>query len=100
MLNEQSASPADDYGHEVYFCPRCHELCGRFYFRLVYSGGSYEPEYKCTKCRHFLHRAKAAKKGGEIKLYDANNNMIDWQCPRCGHDRLEQDIAAGIVMWD
>lgn len=100
LLKEQSASPADGYGHEIYYCPHCHELCERFYFRLTYDGGSYEPEYQCTRCKHLLHRAKVMRKGGEIKLYYANHKVIDWQCPWCGHNRLDEGIPAEVVMWD
>lgn len=100
LLNEPSASPADDYGHEIYYCPHCHELHERFYFRIDYNGGCFEPEYQCTKCRHSLHRAKAQTEGGEIRLRYANNKSIDWQCPRCGHGRLEHDIGAFFATWD
>jgi len=40
------------------------------------------------------------RKGGKIKLCYANNKTIVWQCPRCGSSRLEENITAGIVMWD
>jgi len=34
LLKEHSAVP-EKYGHELYYCPHCYELCGRFYFRLA-----------------------------------------------------------------
>jgi len=100
LLNEQFATPTDDYGHEIYYCPHCNELYERFYFCILYDGGSYEPEYKCTKCKHLLHRAKVTMEDGEIQLFYTNNKIIDWQCPQCGNSKLNQGRTIGVLMWD
>jgi hypothetical protein len=88
ILHDRNGVPTDDYGHEVYYCPHCHELYERFHFCITYAGGSFEPEYKCSKCRHLLHRTQIIMENGKFRLLYKNNKPINWCCPQCGNDKL------------
>jgi DNA-directed RNA polymerase subunit RPC12/RpoP len=54
MLNSKNALIADNYGDEIYRCPKCGEFYERFFIHLDYDDGSYEVEYKCTRCKNAL----------------------------------------------
>jgi len=60
-----------------------------YHFLLTFIGGSYKPTYYCKKC------------GIELLLMDyeeidsnlyrvVSDKLIDWHCPKCGHDKIEQ----------
>ena len=98
-LLSQGAKPADDYGYEMYHCPKCMRLENRFYFRLKTFPGKYEPEYKCPKCKGSLQRVELKeKKDNRIEVVNKNGSKADWKCPKCGNNCLVFD---GIEMlWD
>lgn len=82
LLQEKKAVFADNYGHEVYHCPKCGEFFGRFYIRLDYDGGFYEVEHKCPKCDvklNLIEHDVAEDNWGEKQRHPEK-----YPCPKCG----------------
>jgi hypothetical protein len=99
ILREKKGVPSDEYGHELYYCHHCHELCERFYFRITYDECSFEPEYKCRKCKIKLHRVKENVSDGKLRLRYRNNKPVIWECPKCGGKALSENVTM-TFWWD
>jgi predicted RNA-binding Zn-ribbon protein involved in translation (DUF1610 family) len=98
-LLSSGAIPDDDYGHELYVCPKCMRLANRFYFKLLSSAGDYEPDYHCAKCKTVLRRVEVKDTSDEeLQLIYKNHRKIDWKCPDCGNDRIIHD--GYMALWD
>ena len=98
LIENQNAVIADGYGHDTYRCPKCGEFYGRFFIHLDYPGGSFEPEYKCSKCRFNLERVNCDFTHG----YDADEKhelLASLPCPKCGRNTLYVDTVT-IILWD
>ncbi len=97
LLSEKNAVIAG-YGHEIYHCPKCSEFFGRFYMHLDYDNGSFEVEYKCTKCKSPLKQIEydSIKVDGweEKKI-----NLANYFCPKCGKQSLYEGGTV-ITLWD
>lgn len=98
-LLDQGATPAPDYGHEAYICPKCHRLSNRFYFRLLGKDGEYEPDYRCFKCRTLLKRADMKAESGRFYIvFKEDDQDADWACPNCGNKEMVVGWEMGL--WD
>ena len=98
LIENQNAVIADGYGHDTYRCPKCGEFYGRFFIHLDYPGGSFEPEYKCSKCRFNLERVNCDFTHG----YDVDEKhelLASLPCPKCGRNTLYVDTVT-IILWD
>jgi rubrerythrin len=99
VLLSKGAVPDDEYGHELYICPKCNRLANRFYFKLTFGMESYEPDYHCSKCKTQLRRAMLKHKNNDlIEIIYKNNRNAEWKCPECGCGKL---IYTGdLLFWD
>lgn len=98
LLRDKNAVIADNYGHEIYRCPKCGELYGRFFIHLDYNGGSFEVEYKCPKCKTALEPIEydiSDEDGWETKTI----RIEKYPCPKCGKQCLYEGGEAHIL-WD
>lgn len=91
LLIEKNAKIARGYGHKIFRCAKCGELFKRFYIRLKYSGGSFEIEYKCPKCKGDLKPIKD-------KPFDDSGDLETCPCPKCGQLSLYKGET--IKCWD
>ena len=87
------------HGSAQYLCPKCGRMHNKFFFALIGSGGRYQPTYYCSTCRNkvVLVELKVSK-SGEVTVI--SEKPIKWICPKCENDKFEQDLAAGITMYD
>jgi len=80
------AEISNDYGHELYTCPKDFYLFDKFYFKV----GNCQPDYHCPYCETSLQRVTFAK-GSALKT---RLKFIDqekfWQCPRCGNAEMTE----------
>jgi len=98
-LLSNGAHPDDEYGHELYACPKCMRLANRFYFKISSPVEEYEPDYKCSKCKTSLQRAEVKiGKDKRVKLINRGSKRIDWKCPDCGGNQLIP--SDHYIMWD
>jgi len=98
-LLTNGAHPDNDYGHELFVCPKCMRLSNRFHFKLISPSENFEPDYKCSKCRVSLNRVIAKQgKNGCYKLTQRNKQRVDWKCPDCGGDQLISGVD--YILWD
>jgi predicted nucleic-acid-binding Zn-ribbon protein len=98
LLTDKGAVIADNYGHEIYRCPKCGEFYGRFFIHLDYDGGSFEVEYKCTKCKAALEPIDydtSIDDGWE----DKRISLEKYPCPKCGKHSLYESGEA-YILWD
>ncbi len=101
LVEDKKAVLADDYGHEIYRCPKCRELDSRFFIHLDFEGGSYEVAYRCTKCKAKLKVIDydiippEDEDEDEIKAM----NLEKCPCPKCGKFKLYEDYS-NEVRWD
>jgi hypothetical protein len=97
-LLEAGAIPSDDYGHELYICPKCRQLFNRFFFQIRTVDGKYRPKYKCYHCRTLLKRVELEENNKTLTVVFKNNKKALWICPQCGNTKL----AFGDLMihWD
>lgn len=98
LLTDKGAVIADNYGHEIYSCPKCGEFHGRFFIHLDYDGGSYEAEYKCSKCKTLLELIKHDS-SDNAGWRDKEVSLEKYPCPKCGTYSLSEDGEA-IILWD
>lgn len=100
LLNDKNAVIADGYGHEIYRCPKCSEFYGRFFIHLDYDGGSFEVEYKCTKCRTSLKQIDYdAKEEDEYECGGKVMALEQYPCPKCGKHSLYEGGTI-MMLWD
>jgi len=99
-LLSNGALPDNEYGHELYACPKCNRLTNRFYFKLVSSKEEYEPDYRCYKCKTKLLKVELQtnKKRDFAKIVFKNNSDKKWNCPKCGCEKLVYDNC--VTNWD
>ena len=87
------------HGSAQYLCTTCGELHNEFYFRLVYSGGFYEPEYYCSKCSSTLVLVELIKAdSGDISI--KSKKKVSWKCPLCNNPELVIDYSARVTLYD
>jgi ssDNA-binding Zn-finger/Zn-ribbon topoisomerase 1 len=98
LLNSKNALIADNYGHEIYRCPKCGEFYERFFIHLDYDGGSFEVEYKCTRCKHVLNPIDYEIKDGNGRE-EKEINLKKYPCPKCGNYKLYEGGSLEM-MWD
>jgi len=80
-----------------YYCQKCKTVESNYFFRLVYTGGSYEPTYLCKKCKSDLLLAEY-KSGPDGGIFTATSDMpVDLCCPECGHKMM---VGPGGIDWD
>jgi predicted RNA-binding Zn-ribbon protein involved in translation (DUF1610 family) len=70
-----------------------------YYFRLNFTGGSYEPAYTCEECGSELFLIDYEEDSSVPGLYTivSDKGPIDWHCPKCGHDKV---IWSSYIDWD
>ena len=51
LIEERNAIISNNYGHDVYHCKSCSKFYSRFFIHLDFDGKSFEPNYKCPKCK-------------------------------------------------
>ncbi len=98
LLSDEQAVIADNYRHAVYGRPQCGEFYERFFIHLDYDNGSFEVEYKCTKCKANLELVECeivTDKGWTEREIDFQR----YPCPRCGKNGLCEDESL-MIMWD
>jgi len=98
LLLEKEAVIADGYGHEVYACSKCGEFYSRFLIRLNYDGGSYEREYKCTKCSSALKVATHLVSDDDDEWGEQGVDWAKYSCPQCGQHSLFEN--GPLLLWD
>ena len=98
LVEEERAVMAGRYGHYIYRCPECGELHSRFFIHLDYSGGSFEPVYRCGRCRSTLSRVDHLSGEGFFEERIAGI-IASLPCPECGRRSLQIDDAV-TIMWD
>ena len=87
------------HGSAQYLCEQCGRLFNRYYFRLVFDGGSYVPEYSCYKCQQQLTPIELEHtKSGQMLI--SSDKSIEWKCPKCGHGELMEDPEAECILYD
>lgn len=96
LVEEKEATLSEDYGHKVFRCPKCGQFYGRFYIRLEYPGGSYDVEYKCSRCKKKLE--PVPEYGGEDDWSEQLIDLTQFPCPQCGKHSLTEMLL--LVMWD
>jgi len=84
------------HGSAQYYCKHCNILHNRFYFRLIYTGGKYEPVYNCSKCDKKLVLVELMQTDDEEIKFKADNNL-KWKCPTCGGNKLLKSNKSGIM---
>lgn len=96
LLAVKGAVIADNYGHEIYRCPKCGEFYGRFF--IHFDGGSFEVGYKCTKCKTALESIKYDT--SDDAGWEAKRIILEkYPCTKCGkHSSYEGGEA--YVLWD
>lgn len=97
LLREKNAIIADNYGHAIYCCPKCGEFYERFFMHLDYVGGTFEPEYKCTKCKKKLKQVNDDLSLEEV-LNGKESYLMHYKCPKCGCHFLHG--KDGGLLWD
>ena len=97
LIEEKNGELEYSYGHDIYVCENCCELYGRFYLKINYDGGYYEPKYNCTKCRHNLIVFDGFER--EMPFSSKNYLLNTLKCPECGEYSIEEGIG-DFVLWD
>ena len=98
-LLANGATPDDEYGHELFVCPKCMRLANRFYFKLLSLTGNFEPEYHCTKCKTSLWRVELTSEAEcQPEIIYKSQSKVDWKCPDCGNERIVYD--GHMILWD
>ena len=87
------------HGSAQYICPNCGRLHNKFYFRLKYDGGFYEPKYYCSSCKRKLVCVELISAETE-SIIIKSDQKIDWKCPNCGGKKLIFDVEAGYTCYD
>jgi len=99
LINQKNAE-ITEYGLELFFCPKCSSLYGKFNICLKYDGGKYKKQYKCVKCGADLKKAETItvtdndgweKKKVLIKML---------ACPDCGKKSLMEHEAEDEYVQD
>ena len=98
LIESKNAVLANDYGHYIYRCPGCNELFDRFFIHLDYDDGSFEPSYRCGKCRSTLERIDHNPDEGSIEER-IGKILTSFPCPKCGSRSLYVDSDC-TLMWD
>ena len=99
-LLANGATP-DEYGHELYSCPKCAQLTNRFYFKLTSPTEQFEPDYRCSKCKSSLCRVEMRfDNDGNGEIVYKNHRKVNWKCPECGGDRLVHSDDMIMLYWD
>ena len=88
----------DVKGYRLYACPKCHNLCDRFYFQINEGNEVYEPDYKCSHCHTILKEAEWDEENKTIKYVYEDEDVADWHCPKCGSGTIE--FSGGCILWD
>ena len=88
------------HGRTTYLCTDCSTLHTRYYFKLKYPEGEYEPEYLCPFCGTSLTKVNVVFGENSFFLLDSMGNTIPWKCPDCGGNELVFDFAFGFKMYD
>jgi predicted RNA-binding Zn-ribbon protein involved in translation (DUF1610 family) len=107
LIDNESATIANDFGREIYRCKKCGEFYGRFYIHLNYQNGSHEVLYACPTCKNKMERVKRNKKQDNVDsemndhLYSNNQelNTLEYPCPKCGEMHL-QEVHDLFTKWD
>lgn len=98
LLNNENVVVADRFGHYIYRCPSCNELYSRFFIHLEYPGGSFEPEYRCSKCKSILGRVN--HNSNECSVEETiETTLVSFPCPKCESKSLHVD-SRFTIMWD
>ena len=87
------------HGSAQYLCPKCGKLHNKFYFAITGSGGTYEPEYHCSKCRVKLVLVELIQDKQERIRIKAEQE-IKWQCPNCENNKLVIDNESRFICYD
>lgn len=91
LLTEKNGIIPYCYEYKMYHCPKCSEFYERFYFTVDHDEGTYEPNYKCSKCRIKLDVIESSEDKNQFKL-------SKYQCPKCGkYELIEGDE---FLLWD
>jgi hypothetical protein len=96
LMNEKQGHFADNYGRELYYCERCNSIHNNFYYKIIHQDGEYEPEYKCSKCKHSLQILKIDD-SADTPILDQKGNPITLHCPKCTEGILG---ITHTILWD
>ena len=98
LLNN-GAVPDEEYGYELFVCPKCNRLKSNFFFRLHSSDGDFEPDYRCVNCRTTLQRVELNTDDDDrCDTLHITTNQGTWKCPECGCEELK--CGSRFIMWD
>ncbi len=70
-----------DYDLKLHHCPKCSGFYARFYYQIQFTDGLFEPDYKCTKCKHKLDVVPEQK---DHEREEGVLDLSDYPCPECG----------------
>jgi len=85
-------------GLAAYYCQSCKTVKNNYFFRLIFTGGSYEPVYFCEKCKSELLLARYKMSDSDSGFRSAiSDKPLDVCCPRCGSDNIRE---CGYIDWD
>ena len=77
-------------GEAPYYCLKCKTIKNNYNFRLIFTGGSYEPTYFCEKCNSELLLTYDKLRPPYGLHIVASGEPIELHCPQCGHDEVEE----------
>jgi hypothetical protein len=93
LLNEKHGRLADNYGHTLYHCSKCGEFYERFFYHIDHENGSFEPTFKCPKCKVPLIKFETDEDD------EINIDLSLYPCPKCGRNGLIKDTNS-MLCWD
>lgn len=94
LINKKNAIIANNYEHKIYRCPTCGEFYERFFIHIDYDEGSYEVDYRCTKCKTLLEFLN-----NDVQEELKGINLNKYPCPKCGKYSLYESEGLNIL-WD
>lgn len=98
LLEEKNATIPSTYGHDIYNCEKCGEFYNRFFIHLDYKGGSFEPEYTCSKCRKSLKMISYNIVEDSDSWPIKEMKLDEYPCPKCSKFNLYKHFWNNM-MW-
>jgi hypothetical protein len=82
---ETHSIQSTEFCHELFVCPKCSRMTGRFYYRIEYDHGKVlESSYRCGHCRTGIRPYGKDMDGGKLI-----ESIREKMCPQCHESLLE-----------
>jgi len=95
-LIKNNAKIIDAY-HSIYFCPKCHDISNKYYFKMEFNG-VYEPKYYCRYCKSKLENIDYELENEEKVIFkNIKEETIEISCKKCGSNNL---LMEHLAFWD